>query len=324
MNLIIVVISAIAVAKLYFEIDHYIFYSALEKMSLIESTTSISSLAVEEKKLQQEGYSIYYYPSGNKEQELLIFLHPAIGDHRCFDSQLKAFSQHYRVITVDLLGHGKSQAGKSKDKIDASARHLKEIMEREGYENASLVGVSLGALVAQDFASKYPERIKALVAVGGYDIHASEKELSAARRAQSKTIFHMLSRAMFSMKAFRKYIALNTVDSPEQQARIYEIAGSYTRGSFKVMPGLNKIIQAKENYTAPYPLLIINGDREKEAVAISLSESWHGRNKSSQFHIIEGAGHCANMDKPEEFNQLVLAFLEKQRELPLQQIVSAE
>ena len=72
---------------------------------------------VEHKELKQDGYSIHYFASGIPGKELIVFLHPAFADHRCFDKQIEYFSQDYRVITIDMLGHGLSKVEKSKDKI---------------------------------------------------------------------------------------------------------------------------------------------------------------------------------------------------------------
>jgi len=86
---------------------------------------------IEHKQLNQNGYAIHYYISGNKNNDLIIFLHPAFGDHRCFDKQIDFFSKSYRVITIDMLGHGLSQVNKSKDKIDFSIKHIKTIKQTQ-------------------------------------------------------------------------------------------------------------------------------------------------------------------------------------------------
>ena len=47
----------------------------------------------------------HYFISGSKEDETILFLHPAFGDHHCFDNQIDFFAKNYRIITIDLLGH---------------------------------------------------------------------------------------------------------------------------------------------------------------------------------------------------------------------------
>ncbi|MDR1556554.1 MAG: alpha/beta hydrolase, partial [Tannerellaceae bacterium] len=175
--------------------------------SKIERTT-------EHKILNNNGNSIHYFVSGNENGEAILFLHPAFGDHRCFDKQIDYFSKSYRVITIDMLGHGLTGAGKSKDKITATATHLSEILKAENWENAHIAGVSLGSLLAQDFALNYPDKVLSLTGLGGYNINREQKEVA---KAQQKEISKWLFKMIFSMKAFRRYVASVTVcDTIEQ------------------------------------------------------------------------------------------------------------
>ena len=174
------------------------------------------STPVDHKLLKRENYNIHYYVSGNPSGELIIFLHPAFGDHRCFDKQIDFFSENYRVITIDLLGHGLSQPGKGTDKIDASIDHILSIMEMEGFSNAHFAGVSMGTLIGQYFALNYPEKVRSMTILGGYNINSDNKEVMKAQRAEGiKWIF----KALFSMRSFRRYLASATVIHPEEQAR---------------------------------------------------------------------------------------------------------
>jgi pimeloyl-ACP methyl ester carboxylesterase len=120
--------------------------------------------SIENKTLKMNGYEIHYNVSGKENNDLIVFLHPAFSDHRAFDQQIDYFSKDYRVITIDLIGHGLSKANKSKDKIDASSEHIHKILESEGHDSVHLVGVSMGSLIAQYFALQYPEKVKSLTA----------------------------------------------------------------------------------------------------------------------------------------------------------------
>ena len=260
---------------------------------------------VEHKKLKQDGYKIHYFVSGDNTMDLIVLLHPAFGDHRCFDKQIDYFSKQYRVIAIDLLGHGLSKIDKSKDKIDVSVEHLKTIIEREGYEKAHFVGISMGTLIAQYFALKYPDTINSLTVLGGYGINRDNKEVANAQRFEN---FKWIAKALFSMNSFRRHVATITVINPEEQARFYEMASLFTRKSFMVMSGLGNIIKPRDNIIRAYPLLIMNGDKDIE-LSIKISKSWHSEESDSKFHLVSNAGHCANMDNAQEFNEIVMDFI---------------
>jgi 3-oxoadipate enol-lactonase len=265
------------------------------------------SSKIEHKVLEKDGYAIHYFVSGDKRKETIVFLHPAFGDHRCFAKQIDSFSQNYRVITIDLLGHGLSQVGKAKDKIDSSAEHIEEIIKSAGIKSAHLVGVSMGSLIAQDFALKYPERVLSLTVLGGYSINKDNKELA---KAQRKEIFKWLFKMIFSMDAFRKYVASVSLIDKVEQARFFKSASLFTRRSFIVMSGLGKIVCQRENGQQPFPLLILSGEKDL-ALALKTSAEWHKEVKGSQFYVIEKAGHCANMDNSAKFNEILLNFIRR-------------
>ncbi len=260
---------------------------------------------VEHRTLDREGYSIHYYTSGDPDGELIIFLHPAFADHRCFDGQIDHFSKRYRVITVDLLGHGLSEVGKAKDRIDSSIEHIDSIIRSLGKSKAHFIGVSMGTLIGQYYALKNPEKVLSMTILGGYDINADNREISKAQRTEN---IKWILKALFSMSSFRKYVASVSVSSSEGQARFYQMATHFTRRSFKAMSGLGNVIKRRENVRRDYPLLILSGDRDLE-LARRVSRKWHDSEPGSEFFLIKDAGHCANMDRPEKFNEMVFDFL---------------
>ena len=273
----------------------------MKESNVLTETESL----IERKELKQNGYSIFYYVTGEKEKELIVFLHPAFADHRCFDKQLDYFAKEFRVITIDMLGHGLSKVGKTKDKIDSTIHHIDTILKNEGYSKAHFAGVSMGTLIAQYYALHYPEKVQSMTILGGYDINANNKEISRAQRAENiKWIF----KALFSMNSFRRYVSSVSVSRPAEQARFFKMASLFTRKSFICMSGLGTILKQRENVVINYPLLILSGDKDIE-LAKSMSKRWHDSEPDSSFHLIENAGHCANMDDPDKFNRIVMNFI---------------
>lgn len=268
---------------------------------------NLTNSSVEQKELKQDGYSIFYYVSGDKEKDLIVFLHPAFADHRCFNKQIDYFSEEFRIITIDMLGHGLSKVGKAKDKIDATINHIDAIIKNEGYDKAHFVGVSMGTLISQYYALHFPDKVLSMTILGGYDINADNVEIARAQRAENiKWIF----KALFSMDSFRRYVSKVSLSKPEEQAHFYEMASMFTRKSFICMSGLGKILKPRVGITRNYPLLILSGDQDLE-LAKRMSKRWHDTEPSSKFIIIENAGHCANMDDADRFNSIVSSFIKQ-------------
>jgi 3-oxoadipate enol-lactonase len=265
---------------------------------------TMSSL-VEHRQLQRSGYAIHYFVSGQVGNPLIVLVHPAFADHHAFDYQIDYFAQRYRVVTLDLLGHGLSRYTSSADKIDASADHIRTIMDDEGYPHAHLVGVSLGSLIAQYAALLYPERITSLTVMGGYNINADNREV---QKAQNGEMLKWLLRALWSMNSLRRRVASVSLEKPEEQAKFYAMAQGFHFRSFMVMQGMSKVIQRRDGVQRTCPLLLACGDHDLP-LAHNAARAWHAVDPGSELQFIKDAGHCANMDQPEAFNATLASFL---------------
>jgi pimeloyl-ACP methyl ester carboxylesterase len=121
----------------------------------------------------------------------MVFVHGAGLDHSSFALQSRYFGYHGRnVFALDLPGHGRSD-GPPIPSIAGMADWVLGVLDAHEIERASIVGHSMGALVALDAASRRPERVERLACVGvGYPMKVSEAFLEAARRNE-QTAFDM-------------------------------------------------------------------------------------------------------------------------------------
>ncbi|MCK5130069.1 MAG: alpha/beta hydrolase [Clostridiales bacterium] len=258
------------------------------------------------KKLKKDGYEISYNTYGDKNNECIVFLHPAFMDSTNFHKQVDVFSKNYFVITMDLIGHGLSQVKKTNEQIDKSSDHLSQILQIEGIKDTHLVGVSLGSLIIQHFAYLYPDKAKTMTIVGGYSIHKDNK---AILKAQSKEQFKWIIMIIFAMDKFRRYIASVSVLSACERHVVYESTKRFQRSSFRVMQGMGKIFIRHDN-ESKIPLLLLCGESDLDIAKNALS-TWHSNEPKSEYHQIKNAGHCINMDNPKAFNEIVARFVEK-------------
>lgn len=261
----------------------------------------------EQKTLSLNGYEIHYNVYGKMNKDFILFLHPAFSDHRAFDQQIDYFSKNFGIITIDLIGHGLSKAKNSKDQIDASSEHICKILELEGIDKVNIVGVSVGSLIAQYFALHYPEKIKSITALGGYDINYKKKEVGKGQRTLD---LNLIIRALFSMKAFRRKIAEVSCNTEVGKALFYATTDLFERSSFKVMQGLQRIVKNRKRMKRDYPILILSGEFDIE-IAKKMAKQWYAEMDNAENYIIENAGHCANIDQPIEFNRIVKDFLDR-------------
>ncbi len=132
----------------------------------------------------------YAYTGGkpfNPELPSVVFIHGAENDHSVWALQSRYFAHHGRsVLAVDLPGHGRS-AGPLLATIEAQADWIVALLDAAGVQEAALVGHSMGALIALEAASRYPERVSNIVLIGAaVPMPVSEALLTAARDARPK------------------------------------------------------------------------------------------------------------------------------------------
>ena len=113
----------------------------------------------------------------------VVFVHGAGLDHSAFGLQSRYFGYHgWNVLAADLPGHGRS-AGPPIPTIGGMADWIFSLLKNLKIEKASLVGHSMGALVALECAAREPQRVERIALMGvAYPMKVSEAFLEAARR----------------------------------------------------------------------------------------------------------------------------------------------
>ena len=113
----------------------------------------------------------------------IVFIHGAGLDHSWFGLQSRYFGYHgWNVLALDLPGHGRS-AGPPISSIEGMADWIFNFLDEVSFRKVSLVGHSMGSLVALDCAARHPERVERIALIGtAYPMTVGEEFLDAARR----------------------------------------------------------------------------------------------------------------------------------------------
>jgi pimeloyl-ACP methyl ester carboxylesterase len=113
----------------------------------------------------------------------LVFIHQVATDRRLWHQQRLSLAARYRLITVDVLGHGELgwQWPLDELSIERAATHIQWLLERLGTGAAFLIGVSMGAAVAMRFALKSPALVRGLILLSPWT-HVSEDTRSLIDR----------------------------------------------------------------------------------------------------------------------------------------------
>lgn len=249
---------------------------------------------------------IVYYTSNRNKKEWVLFIHAAFVNHNMFQKQIDYFQDKYNILTLDIIGHGKSTKTRKGDSIDRMSAWISEILKAEKIEKIHLIGISLGAVLAQDFANQYPEAVQSLACFGGYDINNFDVKM---QRENGAAQMLMMLKAIFSVKWFAKSNKKISAYTLQAQNDFYEMNIEFPKRSFMYLASLNSMINVRQAKPRKYPLLIGCGEFDIP-MELSAVEMWKKNEPECGVIIFEGAGHCVNMDKPNEFNAAIEKFIE--------------
>lgn len=255
------------------------------------------------KEKQLRGTAIHYWTNEMPAAPCLFLMHPAFVDHTCFDAQVAYFENRCKVIAMDLIGHGASQG---KGTIADTANHVARILEEEGVAAIHLVGISIGAVLAQDFADRYPQRIAALCCIGGYDIHCFD---GALQRENSREQRKIMLRAIVSMRRFARANKEISAYTKAGQEAFYRMNLRFPRSSFRHLASLGRCIRRQPARARCYPLWIGVGEHDNE-MAKQAAKEWAESEPESRFLYFQGAGHVVNLDVPQAFNQMLETWMQ--------------
>jgi len=149
------------------------------------------------------GQSVYAYTGGqtfDASKPCVVFLHGALNDHSVWTLLARWFAHHgHSVLALDQPGHCRS-AGPLLPNVEALADWTWAVLDALGVQQASLVGHSMGSLIALAAAGQAPQRATALVMVGtAYPMVVSDALLQAARDTPAQGMAMVNNLAISSM-----------------------------------------------------------------------------------------------------------------------------
>jgi pimeloyl-ACP methyl ester carboxylesterase len=252
---------------------------------------------------------LYYEESGRGQP--LIMIHGGLLNHRMWDDQFEEFAKHYRVIRYDARGHGLSPAVP-----DTFGHHvdLRRLITGLGIEKPIILGLSMGGYIAIDFALKYPDHVAALVLVGpgltGYEfkseefLEVQEQLMQAVREEDPDRIVECFQRG-WTDGPRRTPEEIDPAVREKVRRMAIENVRNWTEGGveYRLAPAA---IERLAEITAP--TLAIVGDLDMPGI-LEIVDKIERDAVHAKKVVIKGAAHMVNMEKPEEFNRVVLAFL---------------
>lgn len=252
--------------------------------------------------------SLYYEETGRGSP--LVMIHGGLLDGRSWDLQVDAFGGDYRVVRYDTRHHGRSR---SEPGEFCNFEDLRAVLVGLGIEKAVMVGSSLGARTAIDFAITYPDRVTALILVSpgasGFEHH------SAAFAKHSQEFGRSFQGGI---DAAIEYFLRWTLDGPTRPSSAVD---SSVRDKVRRMVKDSVVKQSPQNVLKELeppaigrfneilaPTLVVVGEVDQPYIH-ELADMVATSAQNAEVAVIPDSAHMVNMEAPQAFNNAVRTFL---------------
>ncbi|WP_233752229.1 MULTISPECIES: alpha/beta fold hydrolase [Halostella] len=259
--------------------------------------------------VQMDDIETYYEVSGDGPP--IVFIHGALSDHSAAAQQLEAFSDTYTAIAYDLRGHGNTTNPQHTPySIDLLAEDLHAFITEMSLDRPVLCGASMGGMIAQVYASRYPDQLSGLVLADTF----SPAFLGRRDRMERSTLVNAMiglvrlvgyNRAKGLILWFGRKLERDQTTSLRTDA-FPDMDTEDAVNALKAVADFHTTDLDLSSITVP--TLILYGEHETSII------SRHAPILSSQIpdstaQEVPDAGHASPWDNPEFFNSTIQTFL---------------
>lgn len=263
-----------------------------------------------------DGCTIAYKlrPARTADSPRMVFIHSLALDAGIWSGVAARLGDHAQVLTYDCRGHGQSERRAGSYSTGLFARDLAELLDRVGWQTATVTGCSMGGTVAQAFAGLYPSRVSALGLVDttawyGEDAPKTWGERAATARAKGLATLIDFQVTRWLSDTFR-------AAHPEMVRALTEVfvandvdcyaASCELLGNADLRPYLSSMRM---------PAAVVVGE-EDYATPIASARHLHQSIQDSTLTIIPGARHLTPVECPDQIASELLTLVGRIRGIP--------
>ncbi len=238
----------------------------------------------------------------------VVYLHAFPLNRTMWAKQERLLSPQFRIITIDLRGHGESDAPLWHYTLEQSADDVRALLDHLEIQQALFVGLSMGAYILFAFYRKYAGRVKGLILA---DTKAqADTEEGKNGRFQLAQIAYKKGASAIADNMIPKLLSPATIQkNPDivQQVRAMiegnQISG--IAGNLMAMAERPNSVPLLSQVTCPTQIIVGELD---QATPLSDAKVMAEQIPHARLAIIPNAAHLANLEQPEAFNRIVGSF----------------
>lgn len=253
------------------------------------------------------GIETYYEIHGKEGAPWLVFSHSLACSVRMWDGEIERQKDRYRVLVYDTRGHGQSAAPKGAYTLEQLADDLFGLLKILKIENPHFCGLSMGGMIGQTFALKYPGVLRTLTlcdTTSRYPAEAAAMWQERIRIAETQGLAPLVQPTIerWFTEPFRK-------SKPDEvkkvAAQIEQTPVPGYVGCCHAIPRINVTARLKE---IKVPALVICGENDP-GTPPAMAREIHDNLPGSKLVLIPQAAHLSNIEQPAAFNRALAGFL---------------
>ncbi len=241
----------------------------------------------------------------------LVLVHAGIADRRMWDDQFHVFAQHFHVIRYDMRGFGETPivAGPFAHRED-----LYGLLQYLGIAQAHLLGCSQGGTTIIDFALEHPEMVRSLIPVcstpSGYQLSGDPPpQLQAVNEAMDANDFERAAELEVQIWVDGLHRTPDQVRG-DVRDRVRAMNVIALRNEATGLGEFQQLVPTAVQRLASIhlPTLVVIGDLDVPGI-VAAGEMVAATIPGARKTVVTGTAHVPNMERPDEFNRIVLDFL---------------
>ncbi|MBT3313381.1 MAG: alpha/beta fold hydrolase [Anaerolineae bacterium] len=243
------------------------------------------------------------------EGDALVFIHGLGSASQDWKFQTAFFAEHFQTITYDVRGHGQSEKPKGPYSVPLFAQDLAALLDELNVEKAHIVGLSMGGWIALQFGLDYPERTHSLTIVNSW-VDMRLKTLEDWKGYIQRAIIFRL----FSMRKIGEVLGAKLFIKPEQKELLNDFIKSWAKNH---KPSYMASFQSGIGWSVEdrlgeitCPVLVIAAD--EDYTPVSEKQTYTDKIPNARLAVIEDSRHATSVERPDEFNRVLLAYLQEQ------------
>lgn len=281
------------------------------------------------------GATMHYRDQGKQDAPALVMIHGGFGSLHSWEGWIAPLASQYRLISMDLLGHGLTGASPQKHYARRHQRDaIHELLIHLGVDQYALAGSSLGAAVALELALMYPNEVQALILIDAEGFpkqaqndHAAKPSNVPALAPDDPSLTQLRWHERLAPRFVGDRVVRNALESMfhDQDAVSDDLVNQFAKALRHEGNGEAQILMFRQNiyetstkgqgdlqnklHQLSMPTLILQGEHDK-LVPMSVAKQLNRDIQNSSLEVVREAGHLPMLEKPLKSAKLVREFLD--------------